>query len=196
MAWTVPATTTVGQLITAAFWNQQIRDNLLAAEPTGSLKFVIAAATSAETVHSGGWLQLNGATVSRATYATLWSWIVANGFSGGAPFGNGDGSTTFTLPDTHGRLPQNVSRAGGHGEAVTYGLTEGVALASRRTRHQHQTWWPSGGGDSLTRFLGEEGTTGTFDGSWVGARTAVGDLGGGPTDTPAYIVLGLWIVKF
>lgn len=27
MAWTAPATATVGQLMTAAFWNQQVRDN-------------------------------------------------------------------------------------------------------------------------------------------------------------------------
>lgn len=30
MAWTAPATTTVSQVVTSAFWNQQVRDNFLA----------------------------------------------------------------------------------------------------------------------------------------------------------------------
>lgn len=42
-----------------------------------------------------GYLKCNGATVSRATYAALFSAI-------GTTFGNGDGSTTFGLPDLRG----------------------------------------------------------------------------------------------
>lgn len=33
MAWSTPATATTGQIVTAAFWNQEIRDNLLALFP-------------------------------------------------------------------------------------------------------------------------------------------------------------------
>src|SRR5258708_23166136 len=47
---------------------------------------------------SGGWLICNGAAVSRVTYAALFTAI-------GTAYGNGDGSTTFNLPDMPGRLP-------------------------------------------------------------------------------------------
>lgn len=43
-----------------------------------------------------GWLLCDGREVSRTTYAVLYSAI-------GSTFGNGDGSTTFNLPDPRGR---------------------------------------------------------------------------------------------
>lgn len=52
-----------------------------------------------------GTVLCNGQALSRTTYANLWSWVTANGLSGtGKPFGNGDGSTTFTVPDLRGRV--------------------------------------------------------------------------------------------
>jgi len=44
-----------------------------------------------------GWLYCNGQTVSRAEYAKLFEKI-------GTSFGQGDGSTTFHLPDLRGRF--------------------------------------------------------------------------------------------
>ena len=44
-----------------------------------------------------GWLEANGAAVSRSTYAQLFAAV-------GTQFGAGDGSTTFTMPDTRGRV--------------------------------------------------------------------------------------------
>lgn len=50
-----------------------------------------------------GWLICNGQTVSRTTYASLFAVI-------GISYGNGDGSTTFGLPDLQGRfLGANVA---------------------------------------------------------------------------------------
>lgn len=45
-----------------------------------------------------GWLECNGSTVSRTTYADLFNVI-------GTTFGSGDGNTTFNLPDMRGRTP-------------------------------------------------------------------------------------------
>ncbi|NUE80513.1 tail fiber protein [Snodgrassella sp. ESL0304] len=42
-----------------------------------------------------GWLKANGAALSRSTYANLFAAI-------GTRFGEGDGSTTFNLPDLRG----------------------------------------------------------------------------------------------
>ena len=46
-----------------------------------------------------GWLECNGAAVSRTTYADLFKVI-------GTKYGAGDGSTTFNLPDMNGRVLQ------------------------------------------------------------------------------------------
>lgn len=69
-----------------------------------------------------GWLFCDGRAVSRTTYATLYAAL------GGAasPYGQGDGSTTFNLPDFSGRMPIGVgeSTADGH-TAHTLGEADG-----------------------------------------------------------------------
>jgi phage-related tail fiber protein len=71
-----------GTRVTAAFLNW-LQDQLV---PVGS---VFHFAMSAAPV---GFLECNGGSVSRTTYAGLFAAI-------GTTFGTGDGSTTFTLPD-------------------------------------------------------------------------------------------------
>lgn len=53
-----------------------------------------------------GWLECNGAAVSRATYSSLFAAI-------GTTWGIGDGSTTFNLPDARGRAPIGVGTGSG-----------------------------------------------------------------------------------
>lgn len=58
-------------------------------------------------VVESGYLKLDGSTVSRTTYADLWSWAQANSLTTSDNtsnttkhlFGTGDGSTTFVLPN-------------------------------------------------------------------------------------------------
>jgi microcystin-dependent protein len=59
-----------------------------------------------------GTLELNNATISRATYPNLWAWAQTSGLlavdatdktANPAKFGRGDGSTTFQLPDLRDR---------------------------------------------------------------------------------------------
>lgn len=52
-----------------------------------------------------GYLLANGALVSRATYAALFTAI-------GVTFGAGDGSTTFAIPDLRQRFPLGVAASG------------------------------------------------------------------------------------
>jgi len=59
----------------------------------------------AETPPSG-WLECNGATVSRTTYAALFAAI-------GTTWGSGDGATTFHLPDLRGRFLRGFDHAVG-----------------------------------------------------------------------------------
>lgn len=65
-----------------------------------------------------GWLEANGAAVSRTTYADLFSAI-------GTTYGSGDGSTTFNLPDLRGEF----IRGWDHGK----GTDSGRAIGSSQT---------------------------------------------------------------
>jgi len=52
-----------------------------------------------------GWLLCQGQTISRVTYALLFSVM-------GTLYGQGDGSTTFLLPDLRGRVPVGQTASG------------------------------------------------------------------------------------
>jgi len=89
--------------------------------PTGSGCDWFAAAAPA------GYLLCDGSAVSRATYAALFAVISTT-------WGAGDGSTTFNLPDTRGRLVVGV---GSHADVSALNANDGAALASRRVKHSH-----------------------------------------------------------
>lgn len=67
-----------------------------------------------------GFLLCDGSLVSRTVYATLFSVI-------GTTYGAGDGSTTFTLPDTRGRVVAGKDNMGGTAAGrLTLDRTQGV----------------------------------------------------------------------
>jgi microcystin-dependent protein len=72
------------------------------------------------TAPSANWLICNGSAVSRTTYAALFAVC-------STAYGNGDGSTTFNLPDLTGRAPfgknaGTFATLGGQGGAETVNL--------------------------------------------------------------------------
>jgi len=79
-----------------------------------------------------GWLECNGATVSRTTYATLFTAI-------GTDYGAGDGSTTFQLPDLRGEFIRGADR----GRGVDTGRVVGSGQADETKAHNHSSfeWW-------------------------------------------------------
>lgn len=72
--------------------------------PTGVVSGMLVAFGG--TVVPNGWLECNGAAVSRTTHAALFTAI-------GTTWGAGDGATTFNLPDLRGRVAmgRNATRA-------------------------------------------------------------------------------------
>lgn len=68
------------------------------------------------------WLACDGSTKSRTAYPDLNAYLSAQGY----PYGNGDGSTTFTLPDYRGRV---VIGAGGGYALGQKGGAESVVLS-------------------------------------------------------------------
>ena len=81
-----------------------------------------------------GWLECNGAAVSRSTYAALFAAI-------GTIHGVGDGATTFNLPDTRGEF----IRGHDHGRGVDAGRVLGSWQADEFKAHAHRLPIEDGG---------------------------------------------------
>lgn len=84
-----------------------------------------------------GYLECNGATVSRTTYAGLFAVI-------GTTFGAGDGSTTFALPDLRGEFVRGWDNGRGVDSSRTFGSQQANALEA----HTHQVEYQNGGVDA------------------------------------------------
>lgn len=141
-----------------------------------------------------GWLECNGAAVSRTTYADLFAAI-------GTTWGAGDGSTTFNLPDLQRRtlvgaggsgtadLGNAVGNTGGV-EGVT--LTQGHLPASMSLSTVTNNWnngAPTGGS---TRILSDVEYT---DGQYTATQTYT-NAGGGVSHNniqPSAVIR--WVVK-
>lgn len=166
---------------------------------------VVTTPTGAITAFGGttapsGWLICDGSAVSRTTYSDLFAAL-----GSGAYFGNGDGSTTFNLPDMRGRVPAGYAASGGHADVSTLGLNEGVAAANRRPKHRTSLNDPghthTGGADIGRADPGAGGSIGvssSIASSLTGSRTTGITVGTGvandPLDTPAYLVVN-YIIK-
>jgi len=89
-----------------------------------------------------GWLKASGQLVSRSTYAALWTFAQASGalvtdaaWLAGATgsFSQGDGSTTFRLPDLRGEFLRGWDDARGVDSGRSFGSTQSHALQT----HNH-----------------------------------------------------------
>jgi microcystin-dependent protein len=169
-----------------------IQNNIIASNTVGDFKFICQASGGAatETTVRSGWLECNGAVISRTTYSALSSYL--GGLSPAYPFGAGDGSTTFALPDLRGRLPIHHAS---HTTVSTIGNNDGVTDTHRRPKHRHTGTsgaYVAIGGASVQIFSGGSGSP---NGSYV-PLTVGNDTTNDPLDAPAYLVSGIWIVKY
>ena len=87
---------------------------------TGTVLFFAGA------VVPNGYLEMNGAEVSRTLYSSLFSVI-------GTQYGAGDGSTTFSLPDVRGYFPRFLDSGAG----VDTGRTLGSIQSDQNKSHTH-----------------------------------------------------------
>lgn len=79
-----------------------------------------------------GWLKANGAKVSRTTYADLFAAI-------GTTFGDGNGSSTFEVPDLRGEFARGWSDGRGVDSERAFGSLQSEGLKS----HKHMTAVPA-----------------------------------------------------
>tara|TARA_R100000329_G_scaffold72834_1_gene63368 strand:- start:891 stop:1748 length:858 start_codon:yes stop_codon:yes gene_type:complete len=118
--------------------------NLGGGTPTGA---IYAMGTS--TVPTG-FLECNGAAVSRSTYATLFSTISTT-------FGAGDGSSTFNLPDLRGEFIRGWDNSRGVDSGRSLGSTQDEAFKAHTHTYIDQQndanggyrWWKGGDNDCV-----------------------------------------------
>jgi microcystin-dependent protein len=146
------------------------------------------AGTSAPT----GWLECNGAAVSRTTYAALYDKI-------GTTWGAGDGSTTFNLPPDRYRVGKNTAAAAvgtlqaSQNKSHTHTGSGTTSNADADHTHTQQGTFVSGTeNQSLSHTHGVTGGTiggaavgqlagGTFDPTIVRGATNISISAGGPS---------------
>lgn len=89
-----------------------------------------------------GYLLCNGNAVSRSTYSALWTALGTTS----SPYGQGDGSTTFNLPDLRSRVPVGVGQGSGLTNRTLGGTvgTETVALSTAELASHNHTATDSG----------------------------------------------------
>lgn len=118
----------------------------------------------AMTIAPAGWLECNGALVSRTAYAALFAKI-------GTIYGAGDGATTFQIPDLRGEFV----RGWDNGRGVDNGRGFATAQAGDTAPHNHingVTAYTNGDGvgpygsisgqPATTYHSGTSGSTGTY----------------------------------
>ena len=109
--------------------------------------------TVAKNTAPNGYLKANGALVSRTAYSALFAAI-------GTTFGEGDGSTTFALPDLRGYFPRGWDDGRGIDTSRVFGSNQDDELKS----HKH-TFYGSfyssglGGGGSPVIYSGNTSST-------------------------------------
>jgi microcystin-dependent protein len=143
-----------------------------AAVPVGSITMHGANAAPS------GWLECDGAAVSRATYAGLFAAI-------GTVFGVGDGTTTFNVPDLRGEFV----RGWDDGRAVDPARAFGSAQSDEFKAHVHSVQPPASNDDSASGLT----STGT-GGAEIITPYNTASTGGSET-RPRNIAL-LFIIKF
>ena len=109
-----------------------------------------------------GWLKKNGALVSRTTYARLWAFASASGnlvseatwsASSWGSFGQGDGATTFRLPDDRGEFV----RGWDDGRGVDSSRAIGTPQTDAMQGHRHAYSVPNAAGSSFDIYGGGSG---------------------------------------
>lgn len=148
-----------------------IKAKLDAFEPLLEMVQVGSIIGSMNSNHVSGWLECNGQEVSRTTYSALYSWANTNSLiaatadgDDATPFGDGDGSTTFKLPD----LREKILRGKGSAEDLGENVASSKLKAIDHT-HAHTLTLPEHNHDVIE-------TKATDFSDEAGAKTAVNDV--------------------
>jgi hypothetical protein len=107
---------------------------------------------SARSITPSGYLLCDGSLVNRTSYSRLFNVI-------STIYGNGDGSTTFALPDLRGAVPRGAGTSSGYTQNVTVALGSKDNDAVQGHKHRHGN------------------TASTYNIGWDGAGGSIYDMG-------------------
>jgi len=136
-----------------------------------------------------GWFFCDGSTVSRTTYSVLFSVI-------GVTYGNGDGSTTFTLPDLRGRSPVGAgtgTASGATAQALGSTPTTGTGGEQTHTMTSGELVTHTHNVPSILTAPGGSYNVGTASSSAAGGNVATASAG---SSTPFNIMHPMAVVNF
>jgi len=122
-----------------------------------------------------GWLAANGSAVSRTTYSALWTALGTTS----SPYGQGDGSTTFNLPDLRGYFVRGSGTNSDGTASGTFGAKQEDAFKA----HTHTV-------DNIVLVGGYQGSGGGL----VGRSSANSGSTGGTETRPKNIAM-LYCIK-
>lgn len=116
--------------------------------PSASIQMFAGAVTQSAsagvvtTTAPSGWLLCDGAIVSRTTYSALWTALGTTS----SPYGQGDGSTTFALPDMRSKVPIGVGTGSGLTARTLGGVigAENTTLATTNLPSHDHAFTPAG----------------------------------------------------
>lgn len=161
---TTPTPGTVGKFFWHTVESRLYFDDGVALQPIGTPAGTVAAFAGGTV--PAGWLLCDGSAVSRTTYARLYAAL------GGAssPYGQGNGSTTFNLPDLRQKFIAGAQTGqSGYDLAATGGTASHVLTANEMPTHSHA-------GSSSASAGGHDHSTNT---STAGSHTHSGTSGAG-----------------
>jgi len=141
-----------------------------------------------------GYLDCNGAAVSRSTYADLFAVI-------GTTYGSGDGSTTFNVPNIKDRVcrrANSVNNKGGANTASCSITTSSRALSLNQIPSHSHNGPPGKGSDGIGN--GSNNTTMGYAGNWAWGSRGGGaahshNISGGNVSTVQPYVATFFIIK-
>lgn len=152
MAWTTPATATVGQLVTASFWNAQIPNNFLALNiPPAQSAIVATAQTTTSTSYTD--LSTVGPAVTLTTGTTVWVSLAAECNHNSVRHYMSvevSGATTTAASDNNCLLVINADTYADNKHAVSFPLTVTAGSNTFTAKYKSGTGTVSFGYRALT----------------------------------------------
>ena len=110
------------------------------------------------------WMVCDGSAISRTIYSTLFGVI-------GTSFGEGDGETTFNIPDLQGKVAVGVDSEDTDFDTLgeTGGEKEHTLTIAEMPRHSHDM--PKASGSDVYRYVASSGDRCTVDNVWTTLAT-------------------------
>ena len=134
--------------------------NALIKESVNNRVYIGDIKASTKTANHGNWILCNGQAVSRSTYSDLFEII-------GTSFGEGNGVTTFNVPDYRGKFLRGL---GGNSAANMY-TTQAEGLPNITGKYSHQCLINWGSGTESGALYTSDGGNGQNAGGSDGINT-------------------------